>query len=125
MNNKIEIGLVKYLILLNATEDITGLYEVIWELNTKFPDIKKEDKIDVARLGLKNLLDAGHLNLYKKFWAKNEEELIDKVRWNEIVDQDKFWEPPHDDGSYYCFCETHSTSGELWKQYERNQKVPD
>ncbi len=87
--NKIEIELVRLIILESANEDITGLYEAI------------------------------HLNLYKKSWKKNDEELLSKIHWIEILNQDKSWEPPTDDRLYYCFLETQSTYEEAQRQYEK------
>jgi hypothetical protein len=119
MNQRIDIDLVKELILESATDDMTGLYEVIWELNGNFPDITKIDKISVARVAMKELLQRKSIQLYQRFWGVNGDVLIDNANWDDIIDQNKSWEPPDENGLYYCFFETESTVKDLWKLSER------
>jgi hypothetical protein len=123
MNKKIAIDLVKYIVLESSTEDMTSLYEVIWELNAKFPDVEKKEKLEVSRIAIQSLLGSGHLRLFKKFRTAANEERVDNNEWSEILNQDKHWDPPSEDGLYYCFFQTETTSDELWKQYERSKNT--
>lgn len=46
-----------YVLVLEAgEEDYSGLYEVIWELNAKFPVVPESEKIRLAREALEECL---------------------------------------------------------------------
>ena len=96
---------IKYEIVTSANEDISGLYEVIWALNSRYPDISEEDKINYIKEAIIDLLENNIINLYLKKWASNGEEMIDKLKALEIVMKNESWEVPSDktNDEYYCF----------------------
>ena len=51
-----------------GAEDYTGLYEVIWELNGKFPEVSEAEKIGAARVALMHLLSEGLIEVYRTEW---------------------------------------------------------
>ena len=59
-------------ILEDGSEDCTGLYEIIWSLNTRYPGIPRETKVAAARDVTLDLLRSGEVALYTTRWASNE-----------------------------------------------------
>ena len=47
------------ILLSSANEDYVGLYGLIWELNTNFPDATLAEKYGAAERGTRKLLDLG------------------------------------------------------------------
>ena len=73
-----------------ANEDYMGLYEIIWELNTNFPDATLAEKCGVAERCTSKLLDLGWIRLYRtdprwqrfeEFDTSAKEALSDPTRW--------------------------------------------
>src|ERR1700733_5974295 len=102
----IPINNVKYEIVSSANEDMTGLYEVIWALNTQYPTITKADKINYSKLAITELIQKNIIDLYKKNWDTGVEQKIEKETALEIVIHNNSWDAPSDDtdSEYYCFC---------------------
>ena len=63
------------ILLLAANEDYTGLYELIWDLNSLFPDASLGEKYDAAERAARKLLDLGWIRLYQADlrWERFEE----------------------------------------------------
>jgi hypothetical protein len=81
------------IVLWLAIEDYSGLWEVVWELNTRFPGNDPSNRRR-ARETVRVLLDRGLLDLY---WSQ--EPLGDPVRISAeeaqaLLDDDRFWEEP-------------------------------
>jgi len=53
-----------------AGEDRYGLYEIIWTLNARFPEIDEAAKIAASRPVLRDLLERGVVSIYAQPWAK-------------------------------------------------------
>ena len=51
-----------------GAEDYTGLYEIIWELNNKFPSVAEAEKIRMARQAIEHCLSQGLVELYQTCW---------------------------------------------------------
>lgn len=51
-----------------GVDDYTGLYEVILELNGKFPEVSEAEKIAAATAALSALLNEGQIELYRTEW---------------------------------------------------------
>ena len=59
---------VDVLVLEAGAEDYTGLYEIIWELNIKFPSVPEAEKIRMARQAVERCLSQGLVELYQTCW---------------------------------------------------------
>lgn len=114
---------IKYLILTDALEDIKGLYEIIWSLNEKFEDISKEEKVDVSKLSLIQLLQDNCVELHLKNWKKLTEKVVDLDEALKVINYNSAWEEPDAGGNYYCFTSTKKTKRELRKQYRRIKRA--
>ena len=81
-------------ILLSATEeDYTGLYELIWELNSKFPEATLGEKYGAAERASRKLLDLGWVRLYRTdlSWQRFEE--LDTPSAKEALSDPTSWYP--------------------------------
>jgi hypothetical protein len=88
--------------LSSANEDYVGLYELICELNTNFPDATLAEKYGPAERGTRKLLDLGWISLYRTDprWQRFEEldtssprqALSDPTSWYPV----KSWEPQNE-----------------------------
>jgi hypothetical protein len=54
-----------------ANEDYCGLYEVLWELNSKFPTDSDDAHLAVARTAVEQLVREGVVGLFAAEWAKD------------------------------------------------------
>jgi predicted DNA-binding transcriptional regulator len=92
-------------VLASAVEDYTGLYEVIWELNTVFPEISKEVKVTAARKAVVSLLKGGLIELYHTVWVGGGYRLIVDGQAEVLANDPESYEPPRQEepGEYYCF----------------------
>ena len=61
----IDLNEAEKILLASATEDYTGLYEAIWELNTVYPNETLGEKYKVAEHALRALLDKKLIALFK------------------------------------------------------------
>lgn len=104
----IPIERIKYEIVSSANEDMSGLYEIIWALNSLYPAITKTDKINHSKPAIIELLQRDIIDLYSRNWNTQIEEKIEKAKALEIVTQDASWKAPSDEtnGEYYCFLAT-------------------
>ncbi|RZJ99921.1 MAG: hypothetical protein EOO46_21545 [Flavobacterium sp.] len=99
---KLPSNTIRKEILNLAIEDISGLYEIIWSLNSLFPHISLKEKIENSKPILKSFVDCGLIELYKRKWAQIGEEKIPMDEYKTIIENDKNWEFD-DEGIYYCF----------------------
>ncbi|MEO7299618.1 MAG: hypothetical protein ABI042_13700 [Verrucomicrobiota bacterium] len=59
-------------ILESGLEDVTGIYEVIWRLNTVFPSASIAAKYDAADRRVRELLRGGHIRLVRQFLGQTD-----------------------------------------------------
>ena len=97
-------------ILGDGTDDYTGLYEIIWSLNTHYPDVAREAKFTAARSIVLDLLKRGDISLFTTRWCTNQ---FDPVPSNEALDlaaQSTSWDDPTDD-PYVCYATLQPADG--------------
>ena len=66
MTTSIDDSRPEEILLSTATEDHHGLYEAVWELNSRFPDASLSEKYRAANSALLSLSAAGHIELYQQ-----------------------------------------------------------
>ncbi len=98
-----------------AAEDVTGLWEVLWELNTEYPKIAPAVRLFVARYTMIHLIDDGLIVLVRWDSAEHTEEevglgeavslLVDDDNWRAPAESDseqlRFHTTPEGDRAYY------------------------
>jgi hypothetical protein len=89
-------------ILEDGSEDYTGLYEIIWSLNTHYPDVPRETKMTAARGVMLDLLQSGEIALYKTRWASNEYVAVPPSEALTVAQSAEAWGDPKDD-PYVCY----------------------
>ena len=62
INNEIAVQLA----LEVSTEDYIGLYEIIWELNTKFPNASLWEKYRAGSVAVSILVEQGFIQMFEK-----------------------------------------------------------
>jgi len=122
LENNFSIDFVKYTILTDALEDIKGLYEIIWTLNEKFAEVSKDEKVEISKLAMIDLLEDCYVELHIKNWKKLTEKILDLDESLKVIKINSAWEEPDTGGNYYCFTSTKKTKRELRKQYRRIKK---
>lgn len=56
----------------DAVSDTTGVYEVWWAANSAFPALALSQRLRLAEQAVRELLEAGHVDLYRGTWQENE-----------------------------------------------------
>lgn len=98
-----------------AAEDVTGLWEVLWELNTEYPKIASAVRLFVAWYTMIHLIDDGLIVLVRWDSAEHTEEevglgeavylLIDDDNWRAPTESDceqlRFHTTPEGDKVYF------------------------
>jgi hypothetical protein len=76
-----------------------GLYELIWAINSRAPELASEERSGIAEKALRQLLQSSEIGLVLLKWPNNEVsssklrvDLIGQSAWNE----------PSQDGTYYA-----------------------
>jgi hypothetical protein len=89
-------------VLSDGEEDYTGLYEIIWSLNTQYPDVSRDLKIAAAQAVVAELLKEGHLAVYRTTWASNRFEPVPQQDAVVALGVPEAWEDPTDQ-PYFCY----------------------
>ena len=74
--SEIDTDRLRQSILDDGAEDYTGLYEIIWSLNTHYPEIDRATKLSVARPVFLDLLGRGEIILFTTRWASSHYEPV-------------------------------------------------
>jgi hypothetical protein len=77
-----------------AVEDWTGLWEVIWHLNTDYPELAPEQKEQTADHAIRDLLARGLIRLVNFEEIGNEEQAIPGEDTDHVLQQHRNWLPP-------------------------------
>ena len=106
--------------LSDACEDYTGLYELIWEFNTRFPHASSAERLRAAQAALRALLHEGLAAVYRTQWLSDEHfELATADAENAIGSPDS-WCSPADrpDSMYFCFASTDEGDKRYFRRVE-------
>lgn len=98
----IDINRLRQLILEDGAEDYTGLYEIIWSLNTHYPTIDRATKLAAARPIVLDLLQRGEIFLFTNRWAPSHYDPVSADKASEIAASSKSWDDPGED-TYVCY----------------------
>lgn len=75
-------------------EDDQGLWEVVWLLNTKAPEVTRDEKIALARAVIFGLLDEGRIELRQVTWPEHDGRLLNEVEVARLHHDDAPWFDP-------------------------------
>src|SRR6266699_4841206 len=89
-------------VLSDGKQDYTGLYEIVWSLNTQYPDVSRDLKIAAARAILADLLKESHVALYRTVWASNRYEPVPAKDALGALGAPAAWEDPSNQ-PYLCY----------------------
>jgi hypothetical protein len=89
-------------VLSDGDGDYIGLYEIIWSLNTQYPDLSRDLKIAAARAIVADLVKGGRVALYRTVWASNRYEPVPERDAIGVLGALAAWEDPSDQ-PYLCY----------------------
>ena|SRR3989442_6285103 len=89
-------------ILSDGEEDYRGLYEIVWSLNSKYPDLSRDLKIAAARAVVAELLKEGQVALFRTNWASNRYDPVPQDAALGAIGTPSAWENPSDQ-PYFCY----------------------
>lgn len=95
---------VANILLSSACEDSFGLYEAIWELNSKFPDEPLGEKYIVATAALLDLFEHAWITLERVKGGQEPEALSPEVV-RSVLSNPVSWYPEYE-GTSICFAAT-------------------
>ncbi len=92
-------------------EDCCPLWEAVWEINTLVPDLPEQDRLDVTRMLVRSLLDAGAVKLV---WSEGETIApITTLDAQQLINEAQSWAVRPDHDRHVCL----DTSAEGEKLY--------
>jgi hypothetical protein len=101
--NSINQSEIEQEILASACEDYTGLYEIIWALNTSHPKIGETEKIVAAAAAVQSLLERGLIELFSSEWETQTHKPIFDKGFKRIANDSTTWRP---EKMYFSFAAT-------------------
>jgi len=81
-------------ILEDGEEDYCGLYEIIWSLNTKYPDVDRHTKIESARSAFLPLAREGQVSLFESVWASSDYKPVSQADALRKLEDVSVWSDP-------------------------------
>lgn len=108
-------------VLVSGFEDSTGLWEVIWYLNTASPEMPEDHKVKMARSVLKDLLRERSIELYYVDEASRREEKLPTTDATEVLAHDANWATPDVVGKEYRYINTKRGDRALRKMWAEAQ----
>jgi hypothetical protein len=96
--------LIREVLALNAQEGGVGLYEVIWDLNTRVPTADPSVTIHASIPVLVEFITRGWVELYMECWATRLERPVSRASALSVAADPLSWAPPSDEATwYYCY----------------------
>jgi len=104
--------------LSDACEDYTGLYELIWEFNTQFPEATEQERLRAAQVALGGLVRDGLATVYYTRWLSDEYRELNRSDAESVIAQPESWRSPADqpEGEYFCFASTDAGEARYFKR---------
>ncbi|MGH9782814.1 MAG: hypothetical protein ACRD88_01405 [Terriglobia bacterium] len=87
--------LVARLVLELASEDLFGLWEILWAVRGKDPSVGKSVQEAAVRETVRRLLRQGFVNLYRRTGVSSDETLVEADLIESILDAATPWREPH------------------------------
>jgi len=107
--------------LSNACEDYTGLYELVWEFNTQFPEASAAERLRAAQVALGGLIRDGLVVVYRTKWLSDGYSEVSSAEAGIIIANPESWRSPANtpDSRYYCFASTERGENEYYRYADR------
>lgn len=87
------------ILLSTATEGGSGLYEAVWELNSRFPDASLSEKYRAAAAALRQLYRTGFIELYREHLSGSDSgrfEPFQPPNLDQLLENPVTWYPEYD-----------------------------
>ena len=88
-----------------ANDDLFGLYEIIWSLNTRYPEVPEAQKVAASIPVLESLVDSSEIILFRSRWATSAHAPVSREEAMNLVRDPASWKPPSEikGGEYLSF----------------------
>jgi hypothetical protein len=87
----IDLDKIRTLALSGGSEDYTGLYELLGELD-RFPDASKPAKLAAASGVLSELFNEGLVELFSSIWASGKFDPVPRDRAPKLINDPQSWQ---------------------------------
>jgi hypothetical protein len=96
---------LRVIVLSMGMEDYYGLYELVGELNGRYPMLSQAEKVVAASEVLGQLLQAGYVAVFSSPWVPRNYVPVPPQNAARIIDDPESWRSPADvpDGFHYAF----------------------
>jgi hypothetical protein len=104
--------------LSDACEDYTGLYELVWEFNTRFPDAPEQERLRAAQAALGTLVRDSFVLVYCTRWLSDQYRELKRADAEAVIANAESWRSPadHPDGEYFCFASSDEGEAHYFKR---------
>ena len=101
-------------ILSDGAVDYHGLYEIVWRLNTLYPDVPESEKVKAAITVAADLLRDGFIEVFETVWASGNYTPVSAEAAPRAIANPGAWQrPPEMPATYLCFATTDSGQAAL------------
>lgn len=83
-----------YTILWSTIEDFVGLWDILWELNTAFPENSQKENQESAKKILRYFLEQNLVTFYMSKWGCDELKELQFEEALKVLDEEKYWNAP-------------------------------
>ena len=105
--DSIDTAKLRQSILSDGVDDYFGLYEIIWGLNAKYPDMDGSEKLAVAIPVAADMLAQGLIELYASTWTPTSHRQMNAGEAAAAIRDLVSWMPPDErGGGYVAFAAT-------------------
>ena len=92
--SEIPLELVRHEVMSQASEDMGGLYEIVWALNVSHKAASKDLKLAVSLSAVRQLLSEGFITLHHFEWHPYRElGQVSESETEAVLDDPSSWEP--------------------------------
>ena len=103
----IEAHYVESLAISYAHEDLNGLYELIWGLNSSHPEATAEERLSAAQAALLSLSSRGLVRLFSAEQPLENPVPVSTGLVEQVLSNRESWLPPDERAApHYCFATT-------------------
>lgn len=85
---------VAYKILWSTIEDYVGLWEILWELNSLFPENGQKENQVRAKQILKHFLEQNLVTFYMSTWGSDKLTELQFKEASKMLNGEKYWQAP-------------------------------
>jgi hypothetical protein len=98
-------------LLADARQDYVGLHEIVWDLNTQYPEVPEAEKIAAARSIVRRIMSSGEGTIFRSSeWPPHDYQRLEWKDAASVIDSDEAFKNNEGTGStiYWIAVDPHS-----------------